>query len=77
MLERLRECQVIEIKKELGVQILNEKNKEFMLIESICYLKLLDCYFKANTESQKQLCIEKIKQYIQNSNTIIQVNAEN
>lgn len=50
MLERLRECQVIEVKKELGIQILNEKNKEFMLIESICYLKLLDCYFKANTE---------------------------
>jgi len=48
-----------------------------MLIESICYLKLLDCYFKANTEFQKQLCIEKIKQYIQNSSTIIQVNAEN
>ena len=66
-----------DTKKDLGSQIIKDKNKEFQLIESMCYIKLLDLYFKAKSEQEKTECIHTIKMLINNRNSYIQIHARN
>ena len=71
MIDNLRADQMNDTRKDLGSQIIKDKNKEYQLIESMCYIKLLDLYFKAKSEREKTECIHTIKMLIKDRNSCI------
>jgi len=71
MIDNLRTDQINDTKKDLGSQIVKDKNKEFQLIESMCYIKLLDLYFKTKSDRDKNECIEAMKMLVNDRNRYI------
>jgi hypothetical protein len=58
--------QIDDARKDRGGKIIKDKNKEFLLIESMCYIKLLDVYFKSLSNEEKQECIYTIRMLLHN-----------
>jgi len=77
IIENLRADQINDTKRDLGSQIIKDKNKEFQLIESMCYIKLLDLYFKAKSDRERYECIEAMKMLVIDRNRYIQIHARN